>query len=95
MTTDERLHYIGGYLKALPWRFVRGVPRQIDRIREIDQWAFDREWQQNLAGEDVNETLSEHQLREAMAWGHGARAALCVFPYWPSCYYTGRPDSRG
>ena len=77
-------------MKALPWKALPKAAR-IARIREIDQDAFDREWRQNLAGENPNPTLSRKQLDEAIAWGNGARTCLGIWVAFPSCYDVGRP----
>ena len=69
MTWDERLHYIGGYFKALPAR-PRSRGAHIARCRVIDAWAWDRE----VAQHDPD--LTPHQIAEARAWGRGARAAV-------------------
>jgi len=90
MTTDERLHYLGGYLKALPWRCEREAKRAA-RVLEIDLFGFYREWKQNLAGQNPNIPMGTHQLYEARAWGQGARAALGVDPQRPVEYMLGKP----
>jgi hypothetical protein len=69
VTLDERLHYLGGFFKALPLRFASRRKR-IARIREIDLFGWEREVEQH----DLD--LNDHQIREAAAWGVGARDAL-------------------
>jgi hypothetical protein len=75
MTADSLLHSLGGFAMALPWSFLPKSYR-LDRLRDIDLYAYNREWQQNLAGENPNDPMSPHQIAEAKAWGVGARRAL-------------------
>lgn len=61
---------------AAPWRAARLVA-----LNALDRWAWDREVAQH------DPKLSPHQIREAAAWGAGARAALgwsdvfWIYPY--------------
>lgn len=93
MTTDERLHYLGGCAKALPFRFCSRA-RRMERVRQIDLFGFWREWDQNLAGENPNIPMSSKQMAEARAWGDGARAVLgfrLLEPSRPPEYDLGYP----
>lgn len=91
MTNDERLHWLGGFIKMLPYLGV-GRFQKFAVIADLDRWAFNREWEQNLAGQNPNPLLSDKQLREAKAWGKGGRWALRCWPAYPSCYTTRRPE---
>ena len=86
MTVDEQLHYWGGFFLALPYRFLGQDFRDL-RVYDIDIWAFNREWRQNLKGKNPNYPMSNAQLNEAKAWGKGARAALRVGTPYPSPPY--------
>ena len=90
MTLDETLHYLGGFTKAA-WRRCFTSKFSTTIIYEIDVWAFNREWAQNLAGQHPNDPMSQHQIDEAGAWGAGARQALGIDPPRPACYDRGRP----
>ena len=78
-------HYLGGYLWGLT---LLGTPARIrDAIERLDRWAYDREWRQNLKSNTPNAELSAHQLKEAMAWGAGARGAVSLDATYPSPPY--------
>ena len=80
MAFDEWLHFLGGYFKALPWRIAAvGVRHQ--RVHDVDLYG----WAREVAQHDPD--LNEHQVREAKAWGRGARACLGVDPPYPSPPY--------
>lgn len=89
MTWDEFLHAAGGAVKALPFA---GLSKDLRRARlfQIDVAGWEREWKQNLAGENPNDPMSPHQIAEAKAWGVGARRVLRLEgqPY-PSPPYPG------
>lgn len=88
MTTDERLHYLAGFIKGTFWRFLSKA-KTLEKIRELDIWAWNREWAQNLKGDTVNDIMSDHQVSEARAWGRGARDAAGLNPPYPvPPYYT-------
>jgi hypothetical protein len=72
-------HYAAGYALGLVWRFAPTFWRvaQADRL---DRWGYDREWKQNLAGQNPNDPMSTHQLAEAFAWGNGFRRASGLPP---------------
>lgn len=84
MTTDERLHFLGGWFKGLPWRWASYHAR-LARVYEVDRWA----WAREVAQHDPD--LTPHQIREAAAWGAGTRAAVRLpaapwappYPAWP------------
>jgi len=69
MTTDERLHFLGGFAMALPYAFSSAAIR-FRELRRIYVYGWDRE----VAQHDPD--LSEHQIREARAWGLGAARPL-------------------
>jgi len=80
MSLDEALHFLGGYMKALPWRIASPGARE-QRIFTIDLYGWSREVAQH------DPELTEHQISEARAWGRGARACLGVDPPYPSPPY--------
>ena len=82
MTKDERLHYLAGWIKGFFWRF-KSEAKTLEKIRELDIWAWEREWEQNLAGQNPNDPMSDHQVSEAKAWGKGARDATGLNPPYP------------
>jgi len=82
MTKDERLHWLGGFSYGLLLRFAPKKDRLQD-LQDLDYWAWEREVKQH----DPN--LNAHQVREAMAWGKGARKALRIYPPYPDPPYTG------
>jgi len=82
MTTDERLHWLAGYARGLTLLFVSSS-RAKAAIQSLDLWAWEREWEQNLAGENPNDPMSARQVAEARAWGLGARASRGVNPPFP------------
>ncbi len=81
-----RSHYFAGWLYGVTMARESVAERKV-AIWNLDLWAYNREWQQNLKANHPNAKLSEHQTREAMAWGAGARAAAGVFPPYPSPPY--------
>jgi len=85
-TIDQQLHFLGGFAKA-SWRRCFTAKFSTTIIHEIDVWAFDREWAQNLKGKNPNYPMSAHQLAEARAWGKGARFALGLDEPYPSPPY--------
>ena len=90
MSWDNLLHWLGGFAKAAPYRLLSNEMK-VARVLVIDQWAFDREWEQNLGGQNPNDPMSNHQIEEAKAWGKGARCALGVDVDFPPCYDAGHP----
>ena len=86
MTTDERLHWLVGFLRGLVWRLLSDESAT-RKIRELDVWAWNREWAQNLISDSPNERMSKHQLGEARAWGRGARFSRGLNPPFPSPPY--------
>ena len=52
----------------------------LDEIVALDRWAYEREWKQNQEGENPNDPMSDKQIKEAKAWGRGARKARGVNP---------------
>lgn len=81
-----RSHYTAGFLLGLALRpAVEGVRRAA--ITRLDRWAYEREWAQNLKANHPNPELSAHSLREAMAWGAGARQATGLDQPYPSPPY--------
>jgi hypothetical protein len=85
--TDWRSHYTAGLLYGLRLRVIADPWERRSRLRSFDLWAFDREWRQNLAGKHPNAELSAKQLREATAWGAGARRAAGFDEPYPSPPY--------
>lgn len=79
---DWRSHYAAGYLYGLTLR-AYWPSVAIHKIRELDKWAWEREWKQNLAGQNPNDPMSPHQVEEAKAWGKGARKACRLNPPYP------------
>lgn len=79
-TLDEKLHFIGGFFKAIRFYWCSFLRRQ-SKVREIDLYGWAREVEQH----DPN--LTPPQIAEARAWGLGARAALRVNPPFPQPPY--------
>lgn len=75
-------HRAYGYVLGLGMRLLSSH-HAARRIRQLDLWAWDREWKQNQAGENPNDPMSPHQVAEAKAWGEGARLARRVNPPFP------------
>ena len=75
--TDYRSHYFVGYLKGLALRS-NGKAEQRAAILKTDKDAWAREWAQNLKANHPNVVMSDHQQKEARAWGAGERAALGI-----------------
>ena len=84
--SDYRSHYFVGFLRGLMLRGRRDIDARTEIMR-LDQWAYYREWRQNLKGKNVNEVLSDRQLREAKSWGAGARVAAGIKEPYPSPPY--------
>lgn len=78
-----RSHYTAGYLLGL----IMPRDQRAAHIADLDRWAWQREWRQNLKANHPNETLSAHQLKEAAAWGAGARQSTGVDTPYPSPPY--------
>lgn len=70
-------HYAAGFALGLIFRFTPKHVRE-RRALALDDWGWNREWQQNLAGENPNDPMSERQVAEAMAWGDGFRKAAGI-----------------
>jgi hypothetical protein len=87
-------HYFTGYVYGLLLRF-EGDENTRESILALDQWAYEREWAQNQAGQNPNDPMSPHQMEEAAAWGAGARAATKItdLPY-PAAYNGYDWDNR-
>lgn len=83
---DWRSHYTAGFLYGLGLRLVREADAEQD-ILNLDLWGYAREWDQNLRGENPNDSLSSHQLQEAAAWGAGARKGRGIDLSYPSPPY--------
>lgn len=83
---DWRSHYTVGFAYGIA---LRATPKAYaeKKIIELDHWAWEREWEQNLVSTHPNEIMSAHQQQEARAWGDGARAARGVNPPRPSPPY--------
>jgi len=77
-----RIHYHVGFIYGLFSRGQSDEQKRID-IQSLDIWGYDREWEQNLKGQNPNDPMSDHQIQEAAAWGAGARRAAGVedLPY--------------
>jgi hypothetical protein len=75
-------HYTAGFLYGVT---LRALPKSVaeQEIVELDRWAWAREWKQNQAGQDPNDPMSDRQIKEAVAWGLGARKARGVNPPLP------------
>lgn len=82
-----KIHFHAGYLYGLTLHFDWDSVA-IHKIRELDKWAWQREWEQNLKGKNPNNPMSEHQIKEASAWGAGARKARGLNPPYPKEYYN-------
>ena len=83
-------HRLVGIAYGLGLRF-RSKQRATAAILALDLWAYNREWEQNLLGENPNDPMSPHQLAEARAWGEGARAARGLNPPFPVPPYPSEP----
>jgi len=84
--TDFRSHYTAGYLYGLTLHLDwDGVASK--KIQALDVWAWNREWEQNLKGQNPNDPMSDHQVKEARSWGEGARKARGINPAFPSPPY--------
>jgi hypothetical protein len=66
---DRFLHALGGAAMAFPFAWLSREYR-LARLVDIDLYGWNRE----VAQHDPD--LSPHQIKEAMAWGAGARRAL-------------------
>jgi len=84
--TDWRSHYAVGYAYGMTLSILSDVGAAA-KIVALDLWAYEREWQQNLEGENPNDPMSDKQIQEAKAWGLGARKARGVNPPQPSPPY--------
>ena len=80
--TDWRSHYAVGFTYGLTLRLLSKTVAE-QKIVELDIWGWEREWEQNLKGENPNDPMSSHQIEEAAAWGKGARAARGLNPPLP------------
>ena len=76
MTTDKRLHFLGGFFLGLRSAF-KSQPLRVAALRTIYLYG----WQREVAQHDAD--LNEHQIAEARAWGLGAAKALRLAP-WPA-----------
>lgn len=81
--SDWRSHYVAGYLYGVTL-CVFSDEKASQKIVELDIWAWNREWEQNLEGENPNDPMSPHQIQEAKSWGQGARSARRVNPLLPT-----------
>ena len=86
--SGEWLHYQAGYVIGRGLQKL-GIAGKIAVIQALDRFGYEREWQQNLIANNPNAVLSKHQLREAMAWGAGARAASGAKVSYPAPYPKG------
>jgi len=84
--TSYRSHYFVGFLRGLTLRGRQDIDARAEIVK-LDLWAFDREWRQNLAGKHPDPQLSARQLREAAAWGAGARYAVDLNVPYPTPPY--------
>ena len=75
-------HYAIGFAYGLALRVASKNAAEAE-IMDLDIWAWDREWEQNLKGKNPNNPMSEKQVKEARAWGEGARKARGVNPPFP------------
>ena len=81
---DYRSHYFLGRVYGLTL-LTRTLAAATRAILDLDRWAHAREREQSR--QDPDSPLSEHKLREAMAWGAGARASSGVKVAYPSPPY--------
>lgn len=79
-------HYFAGWLYGHTLA-VFSDEKAAKKIVALDIWGWNREWEQNLAGQNPNDPMSDHQIEEAKAWGKGARKARGVNPPLPTPPY--------
>ena len=88
--SDHRTHYTIGYLYGATLA-VLSDEKAAKKIVALDIWAWNREWKQNLEGENPNDPMSSHQVEEAVAWGKGARKSRGINPPYPVPPYYHQP----
>ena len=82
--TDYRSHYFVGQLYGMTL-LTRTLASATRAILDLDRWAHARERKQSH--QEPASPLSPHKLREAMAWGAGARASAGIEVAYPSPPY--------